>query len=321
MNSLGGYFELELQNGKEYHKDAIRLNTGRNALELILSSKQFQKVYVPFYTCGVVMEPIYKLQIDFEFYSIDENMEPLFNFNNILEREGFLYTNYFGLKDSYISNLSGRCTNLIIDNSQAFYAIPLPGIPTFYSCRKFFGVPDGAYLYLDEITELNFPTEFSSDRFVHLIKRIESGAEAGYYDFKENEHSLIGLPILQMSILTKRLLSNIDYELIQTKRRENFLFLHEHLSKHNELNIKLDEGSVPMVYSFLSKNSEFKQKLIENKIFVPTYWPNVLEWSKKESIEYNYASSIIHLPIDQRYSKHEMNFIIKLIKTSNEKMD
>ena len=31
--SIGGYFELELPQGEEYHKNAIRLNTGRNAFE------------------------------------------------------------------------------------------------------------------------------------------------------------------------------------------------------------------------------------------------------------------------------------------------
>ncbi len=32
MNSIGGYFELELPLREEYHKNAIRFNTGRNAL-------------------------------------------------------------------------------------------------------------------------------------------------------------------------------------------------------------------------------------------------------------------------------------------------
>jgi hypothetical protein len=31
--SIGGYFELELPCGEEYHQGAIRLNTGRNAFE------------------------------------------------------------------------------------------------------------------------------------------------------------------------------------------------------------------------------------------------------------------------------------------------
>ena len=37
MEAIGGYFELELQQGEEYHKDALRLNTARNCFEYILS--------------------------------------------------------------------------------------------------------------------------------------------------------------------------------------------------------------------------------------------------------------------------------------------
>ena len=108
MSPIGGYFELELRKGEEYHKNAIRLNTGRNALELILKVGHYSKVYIPYYICDVILEPFHKLKIDYEFYSIDENFEPLFNYNTIKGNEGFLYTNYFGLKDLFISKLYGR---------------------------------------------------------------------------------------------------------------------------------------------------------------------------------------------------------------------
>ena len=39
MESIGGYFELELVDRGEFiHDDGILVNTGRNALELILSN-------------------------------------------------------------------------------------------------------------------------------------------------------------------------------------------------------------------------------------------------------------------------------------------
>ena len=164
MNSIGGYFELELPKGEEYHKNAIHLNTGRNALELILTIKQYKKVYIPYYTCDVILEPFDKLKIDYEFYSIDQNFEPLFSYDKIKENEGFLYINYFGLKDAFISSFLKNCKNLIIDNSQELYFLPKLGIPSFYSCRKFFGVPDGAYLYLEGDSEFDFPQDCSSDQ-------------------------------------------------------------------------------------------------------------------------------------------------------------
>ena len=54
VNSIGGYFELELRNGRLYHNNAIALNLGRNALEYILLANQYEKVYVPLFTCEVV---------------------------------------------------------------------------------------------------------------------------------------------------------------------------------------------------------------------------------------------------------------------------
>jgi hypothetical protein len=314
MNPIGGYFELELRKSEEYHKDAIRLNTGRNALELILRTRKFSKVYIPYYTCDVILEPFIKTKTQYEFYSIDNNFEPIFDYSLIKGDISFLFTNYFGLKDVFIKKLSKKCKNLIIDNSQAFFSKPIDITDTIYSCRKFFGVPDGAYLYLDKIDFEGFPQDISIDRFFHLIKRFEYGAEEGYSDFKKNEENLIGQPIKKMSKLTQSLMCNIDYEFIRKKRIENFKYLHDNLFNINELDFDLANTSVPMLYPFLSNILDLKQKFIEKKIFVATYWPNVLEWTKKDSLEYKYTTQIIHLPIDQRYGINEIEYILSIIK-------
>jgi len=68
MTAIGGYFELELQKGEEYQKDAIPLNIGRNALELILKAKNYKKAYIPYYTCDVTLEPFNKLNVEYEFH-------------------------------------------------------------------------------------------------------------------------------------------------------------------------------------------------------------------------------------------------------------
>ena len=49
MKSIGGYFELELNNGKEFHSDTINLNTGCNAFEYILSTNGYLKVLLPYF--------------------------------------------------------------------------------------------------------------------------------------------------------------------------------------------------------------------------------------------------------------------------------
>ncbi len=67
MEAIGGYFSLELPLQEKYHKNAFQLNTGRNCLEYILLVRGYKKVYLPFYTCEAVMEPINKLGISYEF--------------------------------------------------------------------------------------------------------------------------------------------------------------------------------------------------------------------------------------------------------------
>lgn len=313
MNPIGGYFELELRNGREYHKTNISLNSGRNALELILRTRNYQHVLIPYFICDNLLEPFKKLGVKYTFYKVDINFEPVIDLSQLKSTTAILYINYFGLKGLFIKKLSEICRNLIIDNSQAFFAKPLPDVDTFYSARKFFGVPDGAYLYMKNAPELNFAKDVSSDRIVHLVKRIEQGSEAGYDDFIQNEKKIIGEPIKNMSALTHSLLRNIDYKHAIRKRRSNFDFLHKVLSEYNELNFDFEEDFVPMVYPLLINNTDIRQQLIKKKIFVATYWPNVLEWVEKDSLEAKFTNNLLPLPIDQRYGKAEMSKIIKVI--------
>ena len=62
VKPIGGYFELELSCfGNFPHRDGLLVNIGRNALELILRSiKNIKTLYIPYYTCDVVLEPLKK---------------------------------------------------------------------------------------------------------------------------------------------------------------------------------------------------------------------------------------------------------------------
>lgn len=312
MDSIGGYFSLELPQREEYHTDAIRLNTGRNCLEYILRVRGCKKVYLPYYTCDAVMEPINKLGIPYEFYHIDINFEIRDRFT-LKEGEALLYTNYFGLKQHYVEGLAekvGSC--LIIDNTQAFYAKHLTGIDTFYSCRKFFGVPDGAYLYCDKELDDEFEPDYSYDRLAHLLKRIDLSAEEGYKYFRQVEYGLDNQPIRKMSKLTQRLMQGIDYDAAALRRRINYQMLHEALGKQNNIELPLDEDAVPMVYPYLVPEKGLREKLIDNKIFVARYWPNVLDWTTKDDIEYLLAYQMLPLPIDQRYNEKDMRTVLDI---------
>lgn len=314
---VGGYFELELPDfGGFLHDDGVLLNSGRNALEYVLRSlPNVSHLWIPYYTCEVILEPIKKLDLSFSFYRIDERLE-IRDSIDLRSGDYLLYTNYFGIKDKYVQYLVDRYgTHLIVDNAQAWFEDPMPGVSTVYSPRKFVGIPDGGIAYCPfGIDVEQFELDHSFDRCSHLLKRIDLGPSAGYRDFRENSEALINQPIQRMSRLTERLLRAIDYEAIKQKRRKNFLCLDERLKKDNLLSF-LDFSSFgsPMVYPFLTKDNSLKERLIKNKIFVATYWPSVLNGEISSEWEFRLAQDLVCLPVDQRYGEQEMAEIVNLI--------
>lgn len=297
---------MELRKGEHYHKDALKLNSARNCFEYILRARKYDKVYIPYYTCEVMLQPLHKLNVKYEFYHINEYLE-VDNLPALKSNEAFLYTNYYGLKQDYVWTLSRIYKKqLIVDNAQAFFDYPIDGIDTFYSPRKFFGVPDGAYLYTDCYLDFNFEQDKSYDRMMHLLKRIDEGAESAYSDFRRNEELLDNRPIMVMSKITDEILQSIDYDLVRKKRLENYDYIDCILNERNRLKIQKSISAVPMVYPFYTLDNSLRQILIDNNIFVATYWHNVFQWCDNSYLDYQLSQYLVPLPIDQRYSSAEM---------------
>ena len=319
--AIGGYLELELNDGVEYHPTAIKLNTGTNAFEYILRTKEYKEVFIPYYACESLLIPIKRLGLVHHFYNIDKNLEPVILPQSLNKHQAFVYINYNGLKDHFIKFLAGKIDNLIIDNVHAFFSRPIDNVDTFYSARKFFGVPDGAYLYTNKPLPQDLEMDISSDRLTHLTRRIESGPEAGYPFYLENENLFDNIALRKMSKLTNRLLKNIDYTRAAKKRRENFLALEEKLDNLNIFHFKLQTDQVPMFYPLFTEMEGMRDYLIREMIFVPQYWPNVMKWASSNSLEYKIALNMMPLPIDQRYSVNEMesvaNAVLKFIGITN----
>ena len=311
--SIGGYFELELPQGTEYHSQAIALNTGRNALEYILRVRGYKRVYLPYYSCEVLLEPFKRLGVEYTFYHINANLEANLQ-ASLNSDEAILYINYFGLKQDHVNALAQRYgKQLIVDNTQAFYARPIDGIDTFYSCRKFFGVPDGAYLYCDKVLDAELEQDYSWERMTHLLKRIDVSAEAAYADFREQSEKLKNNPIRKMSNLTHRIMASIDYDGVAGRRRQNYQLLDEAIGNKNGIALPLSADAVPMVYPFLTTDQQLRQRLIDNKVYIATYWPNVLDWCNNDSTEYTLTTQLLPLPIDQRYGEGDLKGIYELI--------
>ena len=317
QQEIGGYLGLELPVRHTFlHSDGYCVNSGRNALELILSHiTDLVKLWIPYYTCEVVLEPLKKHGIPYSFYSINQRLE-IADDLELSSGEYLLLTNYFGIKDRYVNEMALRYGDrLIVDNAQSYCSESIPGIKTFYSPRKFVGVPDGGIAFIGEKIDMaQYPVDCSWDRCSHLLKRLDINAGAGYADFKVNSHMLINQPIRQMSNLTRALLSSIDFERIKKIRRNNFSFLHERLGASNKLLLDGFGSNCPMVYPYCTDDENLRKKLIDNRIFVATYWPNVLNWCNVDKLENFLTKNIIPIPIDQRYEKYDMEHLLNIME-------
>ncbi len=308
MKPIGGYFELELPEGSKNFPHALcpALNSGRHALEYILRQlgKEVRMIHLPYYTCEVVLEPLKRLNLPHQFYHINDKLE-IDNIPRLDEGHYLIANNYFGIKDEYIKNLHNELgSKLIVDNAQAFFAEEILGMKSFYSPRKFVGIPDGGFAWTPQETELEIPKDFSTDRSSHLLRRIDSGPPSGYTEFKDNSHLLSEDPMKQMSGLTYRLLKSIEFEEVKYRRRQNCEYVRQALEPYNLLKIPDMRNFVcPMIYPYRTKETTLRDRLINNNIFVATYWPNVFRWCDRKSLEYTFAQNIIPLPIDKRYEK------------------
>jgi hypothetical protein len=319
---IGGYFEWEFANHNCTfpHSDGILVNSGRHALEYILLSLGLvKKIYVPYFTCEVVLQPIQRLNIAYEFYHINDKLEIA---DNILLHEGeyLLYTNYFGIKDEYATDLANIYGNqLIIDNAQAFFAKSHLQCSQFYSPRKYVGCPDGGIaLAADKLFNHNLPHGLSANKCASLLERTDGDISKGYTSFHNASAIISSENLTQMSEITKGILGNIDYGKIIGTRRTNFNYLHGNLVSTNKLSPIISAKLLsiidcPMVYPYWTDDVTLRQRLIDNKVYVATYWPNVLKWCQPTDLEYQLTEQIIPLPIDQRYGQAEMDYILTLI--------
>jgi hypothetical protein len=55
-DAIGGFFELELEDGAELHKGALALNSARNCLKYVLNIQKPLKLYLPCYICDCVVD-------------------------------------------------------------------------------------------------------------------------------------------------------------------------------------------------------------------------------------------------------------------------
>lgn len=312
MKEIGGYIEYETYYGNMLHDDGIKLNCGRNCLAYLIVARKIRHIAMPYLMCNSVFDVCRQFGVKVSFYHTDENFRPR---DLILRDDEWLYLmSYYGqLETDEIIGYVDTFKRVILDLSQDYFHEPVKGVDTLYTCRKFFGVPDGAILYTNVAIETELHVSESFMNMNYLLGRFERTASEFYIESVENNKRFINKPIEQMSKLTENLLKSIDYEMVKNRRTNNYMYLHEHLSELNELQVNPAEGAFS--YPLMVRNGMIvKKKLAKEKIYVPTLWPNVVSDMDENALERKMAENILPIPCDQRYTINDMQYVISKLK-------
>jgi dTDP-4-amino-4,6-dideoxygalactose transaminase len=137
--------------------------------------------------------------------------------------------------------------------------------------------------------------------------------EKAFEIFKEHEASFDGQTRM-ISRVSEILLSNLNYKQISQRRLDNFEMLHDELKGYNALDIDIARMDVPFCYPLMPKAPIEKRRFYDKNVFLPNYWPDVLDREFSSVNAKKFSLDLLPLPIDHRYGKEEMDFIIKIVK-------
>lgn len=319
---IGSFIELQLPKGREYYNrqiDIARLNTGRSGITHAYNIWGSKAIWLPVYQCDSVRDALNSVGADIHYYHIDNEFNPI-DLPKDTE-DSVLFANYYGIMShERMSNLASNYKNVIIDNCQAFFCKPVEDAMNVYSCRKFIGVPDGAYVIGPDAQAgvENYPQCYSSDTATFLFSRIEYGCEGKGYEMRKLNEDRIDLEgMMKMSKLTRAILDGTDYNEIQLIRRFNFRYAHMLLADINKIDpmIYYDENTIPMVYPLVVEDGTLLQKLQDAKHFQGHWWSYICEEQPNDSFEYWLSRYVIPITIDQRYNKKDIDYLVNIIKS------
>ena len=305
---IGSFIELQFPKGLEYYKgdrNIARLNTGRAAIWHAFRVLGCESIWIPYYQCDTVRAFLRRKEVNTKFYHIDCHFNPVdLNPEN---DESVLLVNYYGVMSAdRMRQLAKPFKNVIIDNSQAFFSRPLDDCMNVYSCRKFIGVPDGAYVIGEKAERFvdDYEQCYSSDTSLFLLQRIEYGCEGKAYQNRQiNEHRIDSEDCMKMSNLTRTILDGTDYDFIMKKRKENFETARRLFDFYNCLDAAefCDDEVVPMVYPLLIEDDRLLERLQKAKHFQGHWWSYLCKELPTTTAESWLSRYMVPVTIDQRY--------------------
>lgn len=312
---IGGYLELERFSGPMLHEGDVALNCGRACLEYLIALRGIRAIWLPDFLCSSVPNLCRKVGVKVKSYQVGEDFSPVYDFE-VAEGEWLYLVDYYGqLTRAEVNDaLSASVGRLIVDESQGYYCEQWDGADTLYTCRKWFGVADGAFLHTHDGARLtNEPLRAESgDHMGFVLGRFERSAGEFFAESKANNARFADEPMARMSTLTENLLHAVDYGAAKQRRLTNWSVLNEVLGQSNRLSMTVPE--VPFMYPYMVVNADgVRGKMAAEGVFIPMLWPNVPGDAYAGPNAIDFSNNILPLPVDQRYGVDDMERVLEVL--------
>lgn len=320
------------------------LSTCRSAISLILDTltKRNCVALLPAFTCHAVAEPFVENGFSVEPYPINKDLTvDVGGLEDQIQRfdpDVVLFHDYFGFdtnrrvrKSGIIERLRRNGKVIIDDRTQSMFSAYVRCEADFVvgSIRKWMGIPDGAFIYgLNDSLTLNEDTalveaKLKAMNYKHnYLYQNEGMKECVLPLYREAEALLDSRKCAyKMSSISKRLLSNYDIDAFNRKRQDNASFLIagiKNVSFIELANESPEENEVPFyVPVFIKKDrKEIQSYLAKNGVYATVIWGCPDEFKGKISVSSQAIyDEILCIPCDQRYTRADMEYICKLIKS------
>ena len=329
---------------KDLGKAVRFLRCGRDAIGYVadLLDKKSGVLLMPAYCCDSMIQPFVIRGWKIEYYPINKDFSVDINFVvSTFEKskpDAIVLMNFFGLTDTseVISIAKTKCKNIQIieDITHTLFDIEktYSSHVDYYigSIRKWMGITDGAIVIS---TKNDIPNiTFSNSNFIFLRSKALNLKEEYLHTnspsiklmyrkiLSEAENSLEnGKTPYLISPSSQITLDHLNCESLKNSRKWNASVLLELLKTIPE--IKLPENinnileRIPFSIPIFVKDRDIFQKRMANKgIYASVLWPLNPEAREKSAFAGELETTMLSIPIDQRYNAEDMKLIYKVIR-------
>lgn len=300
-----------------------------------------KKVLIPAYTCQTVIDPFIQQGWECYFYNININLR--IDLEDLLYKcESFNPTilvvhPYYGVELNkaeleVLKSIKQKGVVLLEDITQCIHTKTRPDVFDYFtgSYRKWYKVPDGGFLESDYLDYISIPDEENTS---FVSKQMDAMYLRGkYFDTKDELIKSISIRLNKdavseigrliqchkMSDFSMAVMNTEDENKSIEQRFKNYQYLYDNLWQSEQIKFVCNDinevTTAPLYFPiYVIDRASLQKKLASQHIYAPVLWPvhndDVLI---NENIKKIY-STILMIPIDQRYDHKDMIRIVNVI--------